>query len=112
MERRCLTCDRKLKPGTSIPRWTEEMLAGNESTRRSYDSSVAQRQKEIDEERLGLYGESQFCNKDCACFFARTCVNLLHHVEIIPSPSAERFAMVARLATRMYLWVADRKAGK
>lgn len=103
----CLTCGRKLKPGTSIPRWSEEMLASSESTRRSYDSYVAQRKREIDEERLGLYGESQFCNKDCACFFARATVMFIQARE-----EHVLLAHIQRILLKCYQWVADRKAGK
>lgn len=103
----CLTCQRQLKPGTSIPRWDAEAINRNQ---KAYDHYVAQRKDEIATDKLGLYGEGQFCNKDCATFFARTCVHLFNGVDFIPVEAHQRFAMVARLAERLYKWVADRKS--
>jgi hypothetical protein len=105
--KKCLTCDRKLTPPTSVPRWNRETLA--ESSRKFYDEQVATRQTEIADEKLGLYGESQFCNKECAAFFGRTAVAIFAHMDFMPPTFAERITMIQKLAERMFTWVRERK---
>jgi hypothetical protein len=106
MELFCLTCKRKLTPKTSVPRWSGDMLS--ENNRRFVEEQRAQRQKEIENDELGLYGEGQFCTKDCAAFFARSVVAILKSVEVLPSPFEDRIRMVQKLAERMFVWVRER----
>ena len=108
----CIVCHRKLNPGTSIPRWSEETLSESESNRKFYDEQVAQRKREIEEGRVGLYGEATFCNKDCATFFARGCVIYFKHVSFIPDGFHERIEHVHKLIVRSYKWVSDRMGAK
>ena len=64
--KRCYTCQRELKPNTSVMRIGENAL---EATVRFRDEQAARRLQEIAEGKLGYLGEAEFCNKECAAFF-------------------------------------------
>lgn len=70
---------------------------------------VADRAKEIEENKLGYLGESEFCNAQCAAFFARTCIKLFNYLDAFPDRSEERIAMVTNLAAKIFKWVAERE---
>jgi len=101
---KCFTCNRELKPPTSVPRLHSD-TEGAIAFREKY---AAQRAQEIAEGKLGYLGEGQFCNKDCAAFFGRATVHYMKHITIVPDASEQRIAGVGRLAQRIYHWVESR----
>ena len=108
----CIVCLRKLNPDTSVPRWSEETLNQNPRNRQFYDEAVAKRRQEIESGEVGLHGEGEFCNKECATFFARSCVTYFRHITFVPDDFELRIQQVRKLAQRTFQWVQDRMAKK
>jgi hypothetical protein len=109
MAPRCITCDRPLKPGTSVPRWDESTV---EMHRKFYDEQVAKRKAELENGEVGYLGEAQFCNVQCAAIFGRASVHYFKAMSFIPDAYHERIQQMQKLMLHLYKWVADRKAGK
>ena len=100
----CMTCGHVLKPPTSVPRMSEGMLAHSDN--RTYrDAQVAQRDKELAEGNLGLYGEGKFCGSMCAAFYGRACAEMFDE-----HPYGTTLRETVRRVLDLYKWVIERKA--
>lgn len=96
MKHYCLTCERELKPQTSIPRWAKyEQYA---EKRKEY---VKARQYEIQNGQLGYLKESEFCNKDCASFYGRVAARY--------AKTDTTLKACLRRVLDLYGWVQERK---
>lgn len=89
---------------TSVQRMSKEQIARMSPTCREFhEQSIRDRAKEIEMNRIGLYGEARFCTKDCATFYARAVANLLgDYVSAVNQITIER-----QLAN--YPWIAKRR---
>src|ERR1035441_9838008 len=77
-EFKCRTCLKVLKAHTSVPRTNPLLLS--DDNKAYVEKCIADRQKEIEEGRLGYLDESQFCNVQCAAFYGRATASLLDNL--------------------------------
>jgi hypothetical protein len=109
----CLTCGRRLRPQTAVPR---PLGYGGDADARYKEQVERCRQKRAEEDaagKVGYCGEADFCNVQCAAFFARATCEFLKETST-KGEHCERFARglsnSIRAIVDLYTWVKERRS--